>query len=165
MGVLALVVLAISLAGHAAGSQALPTFFGLLLALSLTLALSSVATSRRRSFGWILGFVLALQVLLHFTLVIVGSDHSGTAHESLIPGASGVLGHVVASILAAVVLAYGDRLLDRWASLLGTAFGSGFVLDAPVLAASMKVRTAHAAQHSAVVVDFAPRRGPPVFSN
>ena len=73
MGVLALVVLAISLAGHAAGSQALPTFFGLLLALSLTLALSSVATSRRRSFGWILGFVLALQVLLHFTVVVVGS--------------------------------------------------------------------------------------------
>lgn len=167
IGVLALVVLAISLAGHSADSAtlALPSAFGLGMALVLTIALCSVATMRRRTFAWILGFVLALQFLLHFTLVIVGSGHAVGAHGSVIPGVSGVLGHVVASILAAVVLAYGDSLLDRWASLLGTAFGSGFVLDAPVLAASMKVRTAHAAQHSAVVVDFAPRRGPPVFSN
>lgn len=167
MGVLALVVLAISLAGHSADSAtlALPSAFGLGMALVLTVALCSVATMRRRTFAWILGFVLALQLLLHFTLVIVGSGHAGDAHGSVIPGVSGVLGHVVASFLAAAVLAYGDSLLERWVCLLGTVFGTAPRLDAPMPATASALRISHTTKHSSVIVDFAPRRGPPAFSN
>jgi len=165
MGLLSLTVLVISVAGHAAGSQAFPSTFGLGMALLLTLALSSVATLRCRSFAWILGFVLAMQLLLHFTLVVVGSGHSGAAHESLIPGISGVVGHVVASFIAAVVLKYGDGLLERWASLLGNAFGETPVLEALTIGATAIRGVRRYFSLSSVVLDFAPRRGPPVLSS
>lgn len=165
MGVLSLVVLVVSVAGHTSGTQAVPTTFGLGLALIVTFALSSVATLRHRSFVWILGFVLAMQLLLHFTLAVVGSGHSGPEHESVIPGLSGTVGHIAASFLAAMVLKYGDGLLDRWASFLGNAFGETPVLEAPNFGATAIRVIRYYFAHSSVVLDFAPRRGPPVLGS
>lgn len=165
-GVLGLVVLAISLAGHAADSQLLPTAFGFLLALVLTLALSVVASMRARSLTWLLGFVLGLQLLLHFVLVIVsGGSHAATGHGSLLPSASGVIGHVIAGLVAAMVLKFGDGLLDRWSYLLSRVFGDVAVAVVPIAA---PVRVLGALRHivmSSIVLDFAPRRGPPALSS
>lgn len=166
MGVLALVVLAISLAGHAAGSEVLPTSFGLLLATVLTVTLSSVAAMQARSIAWLLGFVVALQLLLHFVLVIVGGgEHAGAEHGSLIPSAAGILGHVVAALIAAVVLKYGDDLLDRWAYLLSQVFGTFAIACAPIASPARFVGALRVIVISSVVLDFSPRRGPPVLSS
>jgi hypothetical protein len=137
---------------------------GLLLALILTVALSSIATLRARSFVWLLAFVLALQALLHGVLVVGGSgSHVGGGHGSLFPSGSLLLGHIVASVVAALVLKFGDGLLDRWAALLGTAFGSLFILPVLPVRACALVAAPSAHPILTFALHSAPRRGPPAL--
>ena len=163
---LALVVLAISLAGHAAGSDLLPTSFGLFLALLLTITLSRVVVMRARSFAWLLGFVVALQMLLHIVFVIAGGGaHTGASHGSLIPSGAGILGHLLAALVAVPVLKYGDDLLDRWAYLLSQVFGSLEFACTHIASPSRLAQAPHSLVISSVVLNFSPRRGPPVLGS
>ena len=67
---LAAMMIALSLAGHAAGSSRLPDMTGLLLGLALTAALASTASPRRMSWPALLVFVFGVQALLHVVFVL-----------------------------------------------------------------------------------------------
>jgi len=120
----ALVVVALSLSGHAAGSALLPSLPGFLFAVALTIPLTlgiGEGTSALRLFGMLVG----IQALLHLVFVI-SSDHAhGQASSmTLMPSTLSLTGHVLASIVAVAVLRQGDRILASWTALLTAAFGA-----------------------------------------
>lgn len=121
--VLAVVVVVLSLAGHAAGSPMLPDAAGVLFAVVLATALT-VSVGRGPSPARLFAFLLGAQALLHVVFVLSSDCVPGVTHSmGLIPSTTSVVGHVVASALAVVVLRYGDQVLDGWAALLAAAFG------------------------------------------
>lgn len=159
-----LVVLSLSLAGHAAGGAELPSTIGVLLALVLSVGLTSPVIARPRSWAWLAVYLLAAQALIHVVLVISGSGHHGApeAMTPLVPSASMVGGHLAASVLAATVLASGERALRSWVALLSAALDVFFVA---ALAVEDRPRTfidrGRRVMRSSGADTGASRRGPP----
>lgn len=141
--VLTVVVMSLSLAGHAAASADLPSALGVLLAFALSAGLTVSAIAKPRSWAWLVGYLLGAQALIHVVLVVSGTGHhAGTAAMvPLVPSASMALAHVTASLLAACVLAGGERTVRSWKALLSAALG---IVAAPGLAVD---------QPTAIVVD------------
>lgn len=130
--VLASVVVSLTLAGHASGSGDLPSAVGVLLAVVIAGGLTLTATSRKRSWPWLVSFLMAAQVLIHVVLVISAPHAHGAS--TLLPTGVTALGHLIASLIAAVVLARGEDVLLAWSRLLSSTFG--WVLP-PVLASAV----------------------------
>ena len=101
----------ITILGHSGGHGAVPEPGLLVLLLPPALGLGALVSHKRRSGAWILGFVLALQVLFHLLLTIAaGHGH----HGPLLPDAPMLLGHLIAALGIAAVLTHGDALIHRW---------------------------------------------------
>ena len=161
--VLALVVVLVSLAGHAAGSSMLPGLAGLLLAVALS-AVLAVAVDPRMSRVRLFGFLLGMEVLLHLVFVVSSEHHVGGGASMLVPSTASVLGHVAAAVAAVAVLRHGDRVLLSWSALLSAAFGAPS-LQLPSIAARPVLVAgpwdAHAVGADAQFSSHS-RRGPPV---
>jgi hypothetical protein len=120
--VLALVVVVLSLAGHAAGSSLLPSWPGLLFATALASGLT-VAVGVRTSALRLFGFILGVEALLHVVFVVSSDCYpAGGTTSSLLPSSLSLLGHVAAAIVAVAVLRHGDQALTNWSVLLRAAF-------------------------------------------
>jgi len=149
----------ITVIGHSAGHGATPEAGLLLLLLPLALALGALVADKRRSGVWILGFVLALQVLFHLLLTIAaGHGH----HGSFLPDAPMLVGHLLAAVVIAVALAHGDALVHRW-----IAFWQALTLDIawtplPTVASSAPSFLQPTPLESSALADSIARRGPPV---
>jgi len=115
---LASVVTFLSLAGHSAASGTLPGLVGLLVVVIVATGLTIVATSRTRSFGWLLGYLLAVQLLIHVFLVLESPHAHSMTPMPLLPSGDMAMSHLVACLVAAVVLARGEQTLDAWSRLL-----------------------------------------------
>lgn len=97
--------------GHSAAHGSLPEAGLLVLLLPVAWALGTLVAQKKRSAAWVLGFVLALQVLFHLLLTIAaGHGH----HGSFIPDAPMLVSHLVAAGAVAAVLTHGDALVHRW---------------------------------------------------
>jgi hypothetical protein len=117
--VLGLCVLAISIAGHAAGGQGtLPDVVSFLILLPLAVSLSVTMSGRRRGGAWLLGYLLGVQALFH-VLLTLSTSHVGH-HQSFTPTVSMLALHVLATLACAVVLTSGDRHLMAWLRLLSS---------------------------------------------
>lgn len=148
----------ITVLGHSAGHGALPEPGLLVILLPLGLALGTLAADRRRSGTWILGFVLALQVLFHLLLTIAaGHGH----HGSLLPDAPMLVSHLIAATIIATALAHGDALVHRWIE-----FWHALALDlawtpAPRISAAAPITSPLLARDSVILEHAIARRGPP----
>lgn len=148
----------ITLLGHSGGHGELPEPVLLVLLLPLALALGTLVAQKRRSGVWILGFVLALQVLFHILLTIA----AGHAHQrGFLPDTSMLLGHLIAAIAIAGVLTHGDALVHRW-----IAFWQALAIElgwtpAPQAAGSAPAFFEPHISGSAVLGHAIARRGPP----
>jgi hypothetical protein len=160
---LALVVVVLSLSGHAAGSAMLPSTAGLLVAAVLTVSLT-VAIGPRASTLRLFGFLLGVEVLLHVVFVLTSDCHpAGMGLESLVPSGMSMLGHLAASVVAVAVLRRGDEVLLSWSAFVSAVIGAPLlalpsipgrpVLAAPVWAARAFGADAHLGSQE--------RRGPP----
>ena len=164
---LSLVVLLLSLAGHASASGSVPGPLGLAFAAVVCAGLTTVAAGRRRSWAWLTAFLLGTEALLHVIFVVSDSTH---AHGSggmmaAVPSTGMVAGHVVASLVAAVVLMHGEATLRAWSRLLAAAFGAVVPALAPVSARSTPpVRNPALSPRGTVLSRNLARRGPPVTS-
>ena len=159
-GMLAMVVTCLSLAGHAAGRGTLPGGIGLLLVVVVAVGLTWTAVARRRSFAWLLAYLLGVQLLLHVVLVLAVPHGHSMGHMPLLPTADMALGHVVASLLAAALLARGEQVVDAWSRLLRARL----VWSAPSLAAPVGAPAVRADAWQPTPLDAARtprRRGPP----
>jgi len=122
--VLATAVLALTLAGHTSAHGALPSTAGLVLAAMIAGSLTLVATARDRSWAWLFAFLLASQLLLHAVLVVSsGEAHMMYGPEPLLPTGWMAVAHVLASMVAAVLLSRGDAALRAWTNLLRASIG------------------------------------------
>ncbi len=121
-----LAVVVMTLAGHSAASAALPGGPGVLVAIALGVGLTIAVTERRLTLGWLLAYLIGMQALLHVVLAVAGHDGSPTApaHSSLLPSGPMAGAHLVAALAAAVVLVEADRIIERWATLIGHALGT-----------------------------------------
>lgn len=148
----------ITLLGHSGGHGELPEPALLALLLPLALALGTLVAQKRRSGAWILGFVLALQVLFH-TLLTIAAGH---AHQrGFLPDTSMLLGHLIAAIAIAGVLTHGDALVHRW-----IAFWQALAIElgwtpAPQAAGAAPAFFEPHISDSAVLGHAIARRGPP----
>lgn len=161
---LALVVASLTLAGHAAGQGALPGPVGVGLAVLIASGLAYTAASRARSWLWLLLFLLGAQVLVHAVLIVAMPHAHGTAGGvSLLPTGSAAVAHALASVIAAVVLARGDSVLQSWTRLLVSRLG--VTVPAPTgpvrAAARISARPRWTPMTSERRWDAA-RRGPPI---
>jgi hypothetical protein len=130
--VLALAVVLLSLAGHAAGSSMLPSGPGLLVAAVLAFALTAVLGARPTAIR-LFGLVLGTEAMLHVVFVVMSDCHpAGTGVPSLLPSATSAIGHVVAAVVAVAVLREGDEVLARWSALLLAVCGAPELLLAGV---------------------------------
>jgi hypothetical protein len=144
--------------GHSSGHGALPEPGLLVLLLPLALALGSLVAHKRRSGAWVLGFVLALQVLFHLLLTIAaGHGHQG----SLLPDTPMLLGHLIAALVVAAVITHGDALIHRW-----IAFWHALALQfswtpAPQAVTAAPVFIEPTLTESTALAHAIARRGPP----
>ena len=155
LGVAAVVITAL---GHSGGHGALPEPGLLALLLPLALALGTLVAHKRRSGAWVLGFVLALQVLFHLLLTIAaGHGHQG----SLLPDTPMLLGHLIAALVVAAVITHGDALIHRW-----IAFWHDLTLElgwtpAPPAITAAPVFVGLTLKESSALAHAIARRGPP----
>ena len=160
---LAVVVVTLSLAGHAAGSAMLPSLEGFGLAVLLASALT-VAVKPGVSAVRLLAILLGVQALLHAVFVL-SSDciPASGSPMSLVPSGVTVVGHVVASIVAVAILRRGDELLSRWTALLAAAFATPETALAPIPVRLQIRATVWEARHFGADGHFFSqvRRGPP----
>jgi len=162
--VLGMCVLAISVAGHAAGGQgSLPDIVSLLVLLPIAIALSVTLTDRRRGVAWLLGYLLAVQALFH-VLLTLSTGHAG-AHQGFTPTMSMLALHLLATLASAVVLTRGDAHLVAWLRFLNS-LGRSYAVE---------VWTPKWVTVAVAIADQAPRmrrvatqpwqhRGPPALS-
>lgn len=148
----------ITIVGHASGHGALPEAGLLFLLLPLGVTLGTLVAQKRRSGAWILGFVLALQVLFHLLLTIAaGHGH----HGAFLPNTPMLISHLIAAAAVAVVLTHGDALIHRW-----IAFWHALAFElnwkpAPLALASTPVFIEPTLVESSALADVIARRGPP----
>ena len=155
LGVAAVLITAL---GHSGGNGALPELGLLLLLLPLGIALGALVAQKRRSGVWILGFVLALQVLFHLLLTIA-AGHAN--HGSFLPDTSMLLSHLIAALAVAAALTHGDSLVHRW-----IAFWQALAIElgwspAPLAVTNAPVFFEPRVTDSAVLGLSIVRRGPP----
>jgi hypothetical protein len=118
--ILAFVVVTLTLAGHASGRGELPSSVGVTLAVLIAVGLTLTATARQRSWPWLIAFLLGAQLLIHVVLVIATPHAHGSM--PLVPTGATAVGHLVASLIAAVVLAHGEDVLIAWSRLMSATF-------------------------------------------
>lgn len=106
---LALGLMVLSLVSHSAAAGSLPGTSALLAGFGVALGLSYALGSRRRSFGWLVGYLMAGQLLMHVTIVAVG--HHGV---SFLPDVGMLVAHVIAAVAAAGMFAFGEAAIARW---------------------------------------------------
>lgn len=153
----------LSLIGHELGYGALPSPVGLLLTGVVALALA-LGVRPRMPLAHLAAVVLGGQLLIHLILVLSADCAAhGSGVPTLIPSSTMVMGHLLASAAALVVLRRGDQVLCQWSALLSAAF-SGFTLapctpefgDVGRPASPVLVALFSRASHAEVT-----RRGPP----
>lgn len=149
----------LTLAGHAAGGGALDPL-GITAVITLAAGLAATTTRRSLSWGRVWVILLATQALLHVVLAFTsGHAHSATAVS--VPAM--VLGHVIASVLAAALVVHAEALLQCWAAYLAAVIGApvptpgGLQLPSPGRVA----RTASRTPALLVTRHRIVRRGPP----
>lgn len=110
----------LTLAGHTAGRG---TIDPLGLAAVAALATGLAATTSRRRLTWTRTWLLLLagQALMHMVLTFTSNHAHATAATS---ARDMVLGHVLASVLAAAVLVRADALIRCWAAYLAAVIGA-----------------------------------------
>jgi hypothetical protein len=161
--ILALVVVCLTLAGHTAGSAALPSATSLLVCVILACGLTLAATSRQRGWPWLVAFLLASQLLIHVVMVLASPHVHGAGSVTLLPTGNTAIGHLVASGIAAIVLARGEQTLISWSRLLSSSFG--WLLPAqvePAGAPEVVTQDGLWAPLAADYCGFVDRRGPPL---
>ena len=185
---LGVVCVALALTGHLLGGGQAPSLWALLILGVPMGAVSLALTSRRRGLPAIGMTVAASQLLLHEALMwltagsgcaVSGDPHAHLGHGSAAPvldctGMTGMaastasahfslsamlLGHVAATVVTTLVLAYGESLLWRWGGRLVHRPLAGSM---PVLAARrVTLARTRTAARARVVAGPALRRGPP----
>jgi hypothetical protein len=157
--VLGIAAVLITLLGHSGGHGALPETGLLALLLPLALGLGALVSHKRRSGAWILGFVLALQVLFHLLLTIAaGHGH----HGPLLPDAPMLLGHLFAALAVAAVLTHGDALIHRWIAFWHSLSQTFVWIPTPASRCSPQPFFESPALHAVTLTGTIARRGPPV---
>lgn len=161
--VLGTAILAVTLAGHAAGGGHLPSLGYYLALLPLAVMLSLAATARRRSLVTLIALTIGLQALLHVLMVVIGAH--GTHGVRMLPSALMLAVHLGAAIVVGWSLAHGDTLIDRWLAFW-QAFAASFLdLWQPRIAvAAFPAPVPGASITRPALRDAIIRRGPPLHS-
>jgi hypothetical protein len=130
---LACAVVSLTLAGHSAAGGMLPSAAGLFMAVVLASAVTLAVTVRRRTWAWLITFLVSTQLLIHAVLVASSAHpHATGGAPSLLPSGWMAFAHVLVSAIVAFALQRGDEVLDAWASLLAASFGTRLVALGPV---------------------------------
>lgn len=185
-GIFALVAAQLAALGHLVGGGGLP-HPSIVLVVSGLIALAAAGLARqRRRFGWIFGLLLVCQLLFHLLFSLSDpAGHSMVGHqldpttgtmatmaapmhlEPLPPGwAQMIVFHLVAALLAALLLAQGDRALFRLAELYRRVIIAAGPL--PMLRIEVPIRwsihrSARVTLPAGPMLDRHPRRGPPAM--
>lgn len=117
----------LSVAAHAAAGGSLPGL-GTTVVITVLLTGAGVALADRKRGSWgILGALAVSQLALHFFLELTALGHHGSGHlhgPSPIPVSPGLmtLGHVIVTLLTALVMAHAERVLFVVTRLLQAIF-------------------------------------------
>lgn len=153
-------LLLLTISGHTAGGGNVDVL-GLALVAVLAVGLAISTTSSSLSLPRLLAVLVAGQVLLHLVLTFTAGH---AAHGAItLPFTAMVAGHVVAALIAALVVRQADALVARWIAFVSTvlappSFPAVMVPGAPaavIAAADRSLVHLDALLHQVV------RRGPP----
>lgn len=186
-GIFALMAAQLAALGHLVGGGGLPPASVVLIAGGLIALAAAGLARQRRGFGWIFGLLLLCQLLFHLLFSLSDpAGHSMAGHRTAAPtgamatmaaptpgdsmlllgGAQMMLFHLVAALLAALLLARGDRALFKLAELYRrviTAVGAPPMLRIKVPIRWSIHRSARVMLPAGPVLDRHPRRGPPAM--
>lgn len=159
---LAFALILLTVMGHSVGSHALPTVTGLVVISVPALAIAFAFSGHRRSVTHLIGYLIAAELLLHLLLTAT-AGHGHLAH--LLPTQPMVLAHIVATIAAAIVFAYGESVVARWLAYLRQGIGAPTLprVSTPIWLAPMFADVP--ARLTDLLLDHhVVRRGPPAFA-
>ncbi len=111
----------LTVAGHTAAQGSIDAV-GVVVTAAISVALGLSVTRGPLGFPRLLAFLLAGQALLHVVLAFASAHSHGTAVGAPSTAAM-VAGHVLAAIVAAMVVCHADGLMARWSALLGSTLG------------------------------------------
>lgn len=156
---MAVAISVLAMAGHTAAGGAIdPLGIAAVIALAACLA----ATTTRRSLSWrrVWVVLLAAQALLHAVLTFT-SGHAHITTPVSLPAM--VVGHVIASVIAATLVVHADALLRRWSAYLAAVVGAPLpALREPGVAVSgLHVRGPEGSPIVTATRHRIVRRGPP----
>ncbi len=124
---MSLTLLVLTVAGHTAGNGAV-TLPGILAAAVLSTALAVATTRRPLSWSRAMAVLLGGEALLHIVLTFTsGHGHTSTS----IDGATMVVAHVLASLIAAAVLVRAERIAAAWSAYLRATVGASLPVPRP----------------------------------
>ena len=158
--VLGCAVLLITAVAHTAGGHASPGLFAFIWLLPLTALLCTVAADRQRSFGWLVGYLIGVQMLMH--LVLAANSAHGSHDASILPSASMALLHGAAALVTALVISYADAALHGWLRFLGSLV-EDFRLTpcVPDVSSARPVPGSPSDRTARSLLGISPHRGPP----
>ena len=110
----------LTLAGHTAGSGAVDAL-GVGIVAVLSIALAAALSARTLSLPALIAVLLAGQGFLHLVVTLSAAHPHGTSGTS--PTAM-LVGHAVAGVIAAILIAQADRLAARWQAYLAAVIGA-----------------------------------------
>lgn len=156
---LAVVLILLSVTAHATAAASLPSAVGLIAAAIVSAALALAVGTKRRSFLWLVGYLVAGQLLLHVVMTAMG-HHA----LSLVPDRTMLGAHLLAALTAAVLFVRSEAIAAAWIRASRRILGSP-QFRLPIIAAPADPRV------DAGVSPLVPRlhcrtvitRGPPVF--
>lgn len=108
-GVLAVVLVLLSLAAHSAAAGSLPTLSAVLAGTAVAGAIAWAVLGQRRSFTSLAVILFAGQLLMHAVTVAVG--HHGVSY---LPDQRMLIAHLLAAVIVAGIFAHGEHIVETW---------------------------------------------------
>jgi hypothetical protein len=129
-------------------------------AIAVSAALAFTLSGKRRSIVWLVGYLVAGQLLVHVVMSAMGHHV-----VSLIPDAQMLVGHIVAAVVAAVFFVRLESIVTYWSRAARRALGAP-VMDVPAVERRRApvIRGKSPLDIDQVLLDLGPSRGPPVRS-
>jgi len=136
--VFSLILVTLTLIGHAGAEGSLPDRLGLALMVVLGFVLASVVMSRKRSTAVVLFYLIGGQAALHGAATVTSAHSVHVSHGNSV---SMVSAHLILALLATIAVQRMESIVDAFVSLARTILGHAVrVVPLPLSTATIGVR-------------------------
>lgn len=147
----------LSLIAHAAAAGSIPGGPALLGGIVVAAALAWPVAARQRSVAWLATYLLVGQLLIHVSMVALG--HHGVSY---LPESGMVAAHAGVALVAALLFARGEQIVQAWLRAAARLLGAPRVRRVPIPGLTVFSNTERIVIFDRFLTASTLRRGPPL---